>query len=60
MSDFEAITGKVELVYEGEQIGAENVARNLIGLAVKTTFTELFRPLKKIKNLESLTNSMQL
>ena len=53
MSDFEAITpaitGKVELVYEGEQIGAENVANNLIGLAVKTTFDELFRPLKKLK-----------
>ena len=53
MSDFEsitpAITGKVELVYEGEQIGAENVASNLIGLAVKTTFNELFRPLKKLK-----------
>jgi magnesium chelatase subunit I len=53
MSDFEAITpaitGKVELVYEGEQIGAENVASNLIGLAVRTTFDELFRPLKKLK-----------
>lgn len=53
MSDFEAITpaitGKVELVYEGEQIGAEKVASNLIGLAVKTTFNELFRPLKKLK-----------
>jgi magnesium chelatase subunit I len=53
MSDFEAITpaitGKVELVYEGEQIGAENVASTLIGLAVKTTFNELFRPLKKLK-----------
>src|SRR5690554_533327 len=53
MSDFEAITpaitGKVELVYEGEQIGAENVASNLIGLAVKTSFNELFRPIKKLK-----------
>lgn len=53
MSDFEAITpaitGKVELVYEGEQIGAENVASNLIGLAIKTTFNELFRPIKKLK-----------
>ncbi len=51
MTDFEAITpaitGKVELVYEGEQIGAEIVASNLIGLAVKSTFNELFRPLKK-------------
>lgn len=53
MADFEAIipaiTGKVELVYEGEQLGAENVAHHLIGSAVKTTFDELFRPLKKLK-----------
>jgi magnesium chelatase subunit I len=53
MADFEAIipaiTGKVELVYEGEQLGAENVANHLIGSAVKTTFDELFRPLKKLK-----------
>ena len=53
MADFEAIlpaiTGKVELVYEGEQLGAENVANHLIGSAVKTTFNELFRPLKKLK-----------
>lgn len=53
MTDFEAIlpaiTGKVELVYEGEQLGAENVAHHLIGAAVKSTFDELFRPLKKLK-----------
>lgn len=53
MSDFEAITpaitGKVELVYEGEQLGSENVAHQLIGAAVKTTFDELFRPIKKLK-----------
>ncbi len=30
-----AITGKVELVYEGEQEGAQNVARHLIGRAMK-------------------------
>ena len=33
-----AITGKVEMVYEGEQKGAEVVARQLIGQAVRTTF----------------------
>ena len=33
-----AITGKVELVYEGEQEGALNVARHLIGRATKATF----------------------
>jgi magnesium chelatase subunit I len=33
-----AVTGKVELVYEGEQEGALNVARHLIGRALKTIF----------------------
>ena len=37
-----AITGKVELVYEGEQEGAQNVARMLVGMAVKTIFTRYF------------------
>jgi len=37
-----AITGKVELVYEGEQEGAQNVARLLIGRAIKTIFTHYF------------------
>src|SRR5690606_10531551 len=42
LSDFvgiiPAITGKVELVYEGEQEGAAVVAYNLIGEAVKSLF----------------------
>ncbi|MBL7977124.1 MAG: sigma 54-interacting transcriptional regulator [Bacteroidetes Order II. Incertae sedis bacterium] len=37
-----AITGKVELVYEGEQEGAQNVARLLIGKAVKAIFLRYF------------------
>ena len=37
-----AITGKVELVYEGEQEGPEKVAHHLIGLALRNTFSELF------------------
>ncbi len=37
-----AITGKVELVYEGEQEGPYRVALALIGKAVKTEFLELF------------------
>ncbi len=37
-----AITGKVELVYEGEQEGAQNVARVLIGQAVKRIFEKHF------------------
>ncbi len=37
-----AITGKVEMVYEGEQQGAEVVARGLIGSAVKKFFASRF------------------
>ncbi|HRC85097.1 MAG TPA: magnesium chelatase [Thermoanaerobaculia bacterium] len=37
-----AITGKVEMVYEGEQQGAEVVARRLIGEAVKRLFDRTF------------------
>lgn len=37
-----AITGKVELVYEGEQEGAQNVARLLTGRAVNVIFGEYF------------------
>ncbi|WP_420461017.1 sigma 54-interacting transcriptional regulator [Neolewinella sp.] len=37
-----AITGKVELVYEGEQEGAYGVAMKLLGKAIKTSFLEHF------------------
>jgi magnesium chelatase subunit I len=37
-----AITGKVELVYEGEQEGPGIVAQNLIGKAVRTQFVNYF------------------
>jgi magnesium chelatase subunit I len=37
-----AITGKIELVYEGEQEGPEKVAEHLIGLAVRNTFLRHF------------------
>jgi magnesium chelatase subunit I len=37
-----AITGKVEMVYEGEQQGAEVVAKKLIGAAVKKHFDAKF------------------
>jgi hypothetical protein len=36
------ITGKVEMVYEGEQQGAEVVARKLIGLALGKLFETTF------------------
>lgn len=37
-----AITGKIELVYEGELEGPANVANTLIGKAIKTLFTRYF------------------
>lgn len=37
-----ALTGKLELVYEGEQEGAMNVARHLIGKAINTIFKKYF------------------
>jgi magnesium chelatase subunit I len=53
LSDFvgiiPAITGKVELVYEGEQEGAAMVAYNLIGGAVKSLFTEFFPNISKLQ-----------
>lgn len=43
-----ALTGKVELVYEGEQEGSEKVAEILIGNAIKTLFDEYFITIKKL------------
>src|SRR5687768_2642301 len=37
-----AITGKVELVYEGEQEGPNIVAQNLVGKAIRTQFLNYF------------------
>ncbi len=53
LSDFigiiPAITGKVELVYEGEQEGAAIVAQNLIDDAVKTLFPQYFPKIEKLE-----------
>lgn len=53
MSDFvgviPSITGKVELVYEGEQEGAYNVALTLIGNALKSLYSEYFPKIQKIE-----------
>ena len=43
-----AITGKVELVYEGEQEGARFVAETLIGKAIKNLFPAYFPEIKKL------------
>ncbi|HEX9980961.1 MAG TPA: AAA family ATPase [Flavobacterium sp.] len=53
LSDFmgiiPAITGKVELVYEGEQEGAAVVAEHLITSAITTLFTEYFPKIEKLE-----------
>ena len=53
LSDFDgiipAITGKVELVYEGEQEGAQVVAENLIKKAIKSLFPTYFPEIKKLE-----------
>ena len=41
-----AITGKVEMVFEGEQQGAEIVAKKLIGDALKALFESRFPPIE--------------
>jgi len=48
-----SITGKIELVYEGEQEGEMNVAKALIGKAVKAIFRNYFPdPLASMKKGE--------
>jgi magnesium chelatase subunit I len=53
LSDFigiiPSITGKVELVYEGEQEGAASVAAQLMGNAVKTLFVQYFPKVSKLE-----------
>jgi len=53
ISDFEgvipAITGKVEMVYEGEQEGPYNVAQTLIGKAIRALFDKYCPPIEKLK-----------
>ena len=59
LSDFigviPAITGKVELVYEGEQEGADFVANNLMEEAVKTLFPKYFPKVEKLEKQEDET-----
>jgi magnesium chelatase subunit I len=47
-----AITGKVEMVYEGEQQGAEVVARKLIGTAVAKLFESKFPAVERAATRE--------
>ncbi|MEL7834804.1 sigma 54-interacting transcriptional regulator [Fodinibius sp. Rm-B-1B1-1] len=50
-----ALTGKLELVYEGEQEGALNVAKHIIGKAIKKTFAQYFPdPAEQKKSEENM------
>ncbi|MBI6119791.1 magnesium chelatase [Salegentibacter maritimus] len=59
LSDFigvvPAITGKVELVYEGEEEGAASVALQLIGNAIKTLFPQYFPKIEKLQRPDETT-----
>jgi len=67
-----SITGKVELVYEGEQEGPGIVAQNLVGKAIRTQFVNYFpdpdkfrkqkekSPYKKIANWFGDGNTIDL
>ena len=48
-----AITGKIELVYEGELEGPVHVAHRLIGSAIKTLFTQYFPHPEKTKKVKA-------
>ncbi len=59
LSDFlgliPSITGKIELVYEGEQEGADAVAEILIDDAVKTLFEAYFPKINKLEKKDAVT-----
>ena len=59
LSDFmgvvPAITGKIELVYEGEQEGAGFVAETLFEEAIKTLFPTLFPKINKLERKDAET-----
>jgi magnesium chelatase subunit I len=59
LSDFmgiiPAITGKVELVYEGEQEGAASVAQHLISDAIHTFFPAFFPKIEKLERNTELS-----
>lgn len=50
-----SITGKIELVYEGEQEGAAFVAHQLIDGAAKSLFPTLFPKIEKLEKKEERT-----
>jgi magnesium chelatase subunit I len=55
MSIIPSITGKIELVYEGEQEGADEVAKMLIDAAVLVQFNQLFPRIPKLEKAGTKT-----
>lgn len=55
-----ALTGKLELVYEGEQEGAINVAKHLIGRAIKKTLLKYFPDPQEQKKQEEENDYEQI
>ena len=55
-----AITGKVELVYEGEQEGPGIVAANLISKAIRTQFVNFFPDPEEIRKSKKRNNPYQV
>lgn len=54
-----ALTGKLELVYEGEQEGAISVAKHIIGKAINKTFKKLFPdPQSKAESVKEMYKSI--
>ena len=47
-----AINGKIELVYEGEQEGAEQISYHLISESIKTIFPDYFPKIEKLEKQE--------
>ena len=43
------LLGKIELVYEGEQEGAEQISYHLISESIKTLFTDYFPKIEKLQ-----------
>jgi len=59
LSDFTgiipSINGKIELVYEGEEQGTDQISFNLIGEGVKTIFLKFFPEISKLEKPNEVT-----
>jgi magnesium chelatase subunit I len=51
-----SINGKIELVYEGEQEGPAVIAQNLISMAIRNLFVQLFPDPAKLKRKKESTD----